>query len=256
MLSSGTAGRAARGGRTQEPAGNADFRTGAHLEFGPFAVATPSAGGHVVAPTVRGWINPGGYDLSVSGEAEIGKALRVARMFGIPALQATAEGSAQVDLQVAGVWAGPGNGTASGFPGPQVTGTAKLRNVRVAVRGAGGAIEIASADLQLLPDEVRVEKLSAKAAEASWTGSLDMPRGCGTPGACEVQFDLSADQIGVSELGEWVSPQTEGAAVVSGVGIERAAGIAVPRESAGFGPCNRGSAAGAGFRRRLVFPRT
>jgi hypothetical protein len=184
---------------------------GAHMELGPFpissSIANPVAVGHSSAPTVRGWVNHAGYSLSVKGEAEIGKALRVARMFGIPAPQPTTEGSAQLDLQVSGSWAGPGSGTASGFPGPQVTGTAKLRNVRVAVRGADGMVEISSADVQLLAGAVRVEKLSAKAAETSWTGSLEMPRGCGTPVACVVHFNLSANQIGLNDLREWVSPR-------------------------------------------------
>jgi uncharacterized protein involved in outer membrane biogenesis len=175
---------------------------GAHVEFGPFPIAI----GRALAPTARGWINRSGYNLAVSGEAEIAKALRLARMFGLPALQSNPEGTAQVDLQIAGSWAARNNGTTSGFTGPQVTGMAKLHNVRVAVRGVGGPVEIASAEMQLLPDRVRVGKLSAKAAEASWTGSLEMPRSCGTPGACQVHFLLNANQIGLSGLSEWVSP--------------------------------------------------
>jgi hypothetical protein len=182
------------------------FPEGLHVEFGPFPVAI----GHTVAATARGWVNRGGYNLGVAGEAEIAKALRVAKMFGLPALQATTEGSAQVDLQIAGSWAGRSQGTASGFTGPQVTGTAKLRNVRVAVRGVGGPVEIASADMQLLPDEVRVGKLNARAGDTLWTGSLEMPRGCGTPGACQVHFVLNANQIALGELSEWVSPSPKG----------------------------------------------
>lgn len=178
------------------------FPEGAHVEFGPFPIAI----GRVAGPTTRGWANRAGYGLSVTGEAETAKALRVARMLGLPALQATTEGTAQVDLQVMGSWAGR-NGAASGFSGPQVTGTAKLRNVRIAVRGAGGAVEISSADLQLAPDAVRIEKLSAKAADTSWAGSIVMPRGCGTPDACQAHFSLSANQIALGELRDWVSPR-------------------------------------------------
>ena len=175
---------------------------GPHVEFGPFPVAI----GRAMAPTVRGWMNRGGYNISVVGEAEIAKSLRVARLFGLAALQSATEGSAQVDLQIAGSWAGRSNGTASGFTAPQVTGTAQLRNVRVAVRGAAGPVEIASADMQLLPDEVRVAKLNAKAADTSWTGSLEMPRGCGIPAACQVHFVLNANQIALGGLSEWVRP--------------------------------------------------
>ena len=178
---------------------------GPHLEFGPFPLAF-SAAGHAASASVRGWANVAGCDFSVIGETEVGKTLRAARLFGIPSQQAAVEGSALVDLQIAGNWAGNGRGRAAGFAGPQITGTAKLRNVRVEVRGAGGAVQIASADLRLLPDQVRVEKLIATAAETSWTGSLSLPRGCGSPGACPIHFDLSADQIGLTGLSEWVSP--------------------------------------------------
>ena len=70
----------------------------------------------------------------------------------------------------------------------------------------GGPVEIASAEMQLLPDRVRVGKLSAKAADAAWTGSLEIPRGCGIPGACQIHFILNANQIGLRGLSEWVSP--------------------------------------------------
>lgn len=178
------------------------FPEGAYLEFGPLTLASGRAGG----PTVRGWVSGGGYDISVTGESEISKALRVTRMFGVPALQTTAEGAAQLDLQLRGSWAALENGSASGFSGPLVTGTAKLKNVHVVVRGTTVPVEISSADLQLLPDKARVEKLNAKAAGASWNGSLEMARGCGTPGACQVHFNLNAKQIAFSELREWASP--------------------------------------------------
>ena len=160
---------------------------GRHVEFGPFPLAFPSKG-HAASATVRGWANLTGCDFSVIGETEVGKTLRAARLFGIPSQQAAAEGSALVDLQIAGAWVANGNGKAAGFAGPQITGTAKLRNLRVEVRGAGGAVEIASADLHLLPDQVRVEKLIATAAETSWTGSLTLPRGCGSPGRVPDSF--------------------------------------------------------------------
>jgi hypothetical protein len=180
------------------------FPNGPHMEFGPFPVAI----GRVVSPTARGWIDRSGYNISLAGDADIPKALRVARMFGLAALQSATEGTAQVDLQIAGSWAGRSNGTASGFSAPQVTGTARLHKVRIPVRGAG-SVEIASADMQLLPDELRVTKLNATAANTVWTGSLVLPRGCGTPAACQVHFGLNADQIALDELREWVSPSPE-----------------------------------------------
>ncbi len=95
--------------------------------------------------------------------------------------------------------------TLLGFLLPEVTGTAQLHNVRAMVRGLNGPIEISSAELQLTHDEARVEKLSARAADAHWTGSVALPRGCGTPGTCLVRFNLNTDELDLSELSEWLS---------------------------------------------------
>jgi len=192
---------ATRGMTTRASAPGMRAPAGPHVEFGTFPVALGRA-----ASTAQGWINRDGYELAIAGEADIPDALRVARVFGLAALQTGAGGTAQLDLQIAGSWAGRSQGTSSGFTGPQVTGKAGLQNVRITVRGLGGAVEIASADMLLLPDRVRIGKLNAKAAETLWSGTLDMPRGCGTPGACEVRFNLNANEIVLGELSEWVSP--------------------------------------------------
>jgi AsmA-like protein len=179
------------------------FPEGPHVEFGPFPVAIGRA---VATPMARGWVNRSGYGIALAGEAEVAKALRVSRMLGLPVLNATADGAAQLDLLIAGTWPNWSNGTHSDFLGPQITGTAKLRNVRVPVRGTSEPVEIASADMHLVSDQVRVEKLSAIAANTSWTGSLEMPRGCGTPGVCEVRFNLTANRIALGELSAWARP--------------------------------------------------
>jgi hypothetical protein len=58
--------------------------------------------------------------------------------------------------------------------------------------------------MELSPDKVNVAKLNAKAAATNWTGSLEMPRGCGAQ--CPVRFSLNANQIVLSELADWASP--------------------------------------------------
>ncbi len=177
---------------------------GPRVEFGPFPVAIGRAAS---APTARGWVSRAGYGFALAGDAEVAKALRVSRILGLPALNATADGVAFVDLQIAGTWPNWSNVTHSDFLGPQVTGTAKLRNVRATVRGTGQPVEITTADVHLANDRVRVEKLNARAANTSWTGSLEMPREVWNSGACEVHFNLGADRIALSELSEWASPR-------------------------------------------------
>ena len=179
------------------------FPGGPHIEIGPFALGS----GRVPVPTVVGWVNRGGYDFAIAGETEISKALQLARTVGLAVSPASAEGLAQVDLQIAGSWRG--NGTAEGFIAPQVTGTAKLRNVHIAIRGAGKPVTIVTAEMQLLPDKVRVGKLMATAAGSDWSGWIETPRGCGTPEMCLARFAVNTSQIALSALHEWIQPDAK-----------------------------------------------
>ena len=172
------------------------------LEYGPFPVVL----GRPAPAQVRGWVARSGYGMVVRGEGEVSHTLRAASLLGLPAMRANVAGVAQMELLVAGRWATNPFGTSSGFSLPEVTGTVQLRNLRATVQGLNGPIEIASAELQLSPNEVRLEKLNAQAADAQWTGSVTLPRGCGTPGACLVRFSLNTEEVGLSGLHEWLTP--------------------------------------------------
>lgn len=187
---------------TGATAGVSRNRVRAHTQFelGPFALDRVRTGGAVV----RGWVDRSGYGFTILGDAEVGRTLRLARVFGIRTLNSAADGTAQLNLQIAGSWMGQG-GTAA-FAGPQVTGSAKLRNVRFGLRGVGEPVEVSSAEMQLSPDIVHVAKLNLKAAGSAWKGSLEMPRGCGSPEKCPIHFQLATDEISLNEANEWANP--------------------------------------------------
>ena len=175
---------------------------GLRVEYGPFPVAL----GQLTPAQVRGWIGRAGYGMVIRGDGQVSRTLRLASLLGLPALKATVEGAAQMNVEIAGSWTRNVAG-ASGFSPPEVTGDVQLNNVRATVRGVNGPIEISSAVLHLLPDEARVDKLSARAADARWTGSVSLPRGCGTPGACVIHFNLNTESVGLSNLRAWVGSQ-------------------------------------------------
>lgn len=177
---------------------SSEIASGTRLEIGPFHLGPTRPG----TATVKGTVTRSGYNIAVLGEIEVSKALRLARASGLPAIASSAEGSAQLDLQISGNWIIPG----TGFGMPQVTGSAKLRNVHTS---APGAADIVSAEMQLLPDAVHVLKLNAKAAGASWTGSVELPRGCGTPDACLAHFSLNTKQLHLSNINDWVNPNAK-----------------------------------------------
>src|ERR1700691_5926393 len=174
-----------------------------YVEYGPFPVAL----GRSAPAQARGWVERSGYGMLVRGDGEVSHILRLASLLGLPAVKASVDGMSEMDLQIAGSWAGNVSGTASGFSLPEVTGRVQLNNLRATVRGVNGPIEISSAELLLLPGEARVEKLSARAGEAHWTGSMTLPRGCGTPGACLIHFNLNTEEIGLTELSQWLGSQ-------------------------------------------------
>jgi hypothetical protein len=171
------------------------------VEFGPVALAL----GRPVPAQARGWVGQSGYAIAVRGDGEVAHTLRVAGLFGLPASKTSAEGTAQMNLQIAGSWAENASGNSSAFALPKVTGTVQLRNVSATMRGTNEPIEISSAELELLPDEVRVEQLKAHAADANWTGTVVLPRACGTPGACLVHFNLNSDKVGLGDLHKWLA---------------------------------------------------
>lgn len=186
-----------RGQKFPVVAGQTHAAQGSRLEIGPIMLAARGGG-----PTARGEINQLGYNFSIAGEADVARVLRLARTFGLPALSTSADGSTHLDLQVAGSWAGAN----AAIAGPQVTGTAKLKNVRVAIRDVGGPVEIVSAEIQLTPDKTKLQKLVSKAGGGVWSGSMEMPRGCGAPAACPMHYILSAEELALGQLSDWANP--------------------------------------------------
>jgi hypothetical protein len=93
------------------------------LTIGPF----PLKLGRPTPVMTQALINRSGYDISLNGETDVQRILQISRTVGIPASSLPAEGTAKIDLHVAGQWAG--------FAGPKAIGTAQLHAVRVGSAG-------------------------------------------------------------------------------------------------------------------------
>ena len=184
---------------------NAGLRmpAGPRIEIGPVEIGSARPNGAYL----RGWINREGYKFALSGETQIAQAIRLARITGFPVWSSSPEGTALLDIEAAGAWSGLNASPTTGFAGPQLTGSAKLRNVEIAARDLGSPIEIVSADMQVSADQLSFSKLNARAAGTVWTGSVQMPRGCGA--SCPVSLTLNANQIVLSQLAEWVNPSSK-----------------------------------------------
>jgi hypothetical protein len=173
-------------GKRHPKASLAPIPVGPRLDIGPINVAL---GGKAPA-IVRGLFSESEYELSLQGETDLPRLLRLARTVGLAAPQVASSGTATVDLQVGGAW--------SAFASTHALGKAQLHSVRAKIPGINDTLEIASATLALAPEEIRVDNVSASLADSKWRGSLSLPRQCEAP-PCPIHFDLRADTVSTDE---------------------------------------------------------
>ena len=114
----------------------------------------------------------------------------------MPAIQPAAEGSAKLDMSLAGPW--------QGLAPPNALGTAQLKNVRAETRGLNTPLEITAATVTLGPELTTIDKLSARTGDTHWSGSVRLHRHCAPN--CRYEFDLAADRLSASDLAEWLAP--------------------------------------------------
>jgi len=172
-----------------------------HLRIGPATLAMNGS-----APvTAGGWISSSGYRFFLRGDMGLKDLFRLEDILALPVARPAAEGEAKLDVSVSGPW--------QGFAAPTALGSAQLRNVRAEMRGLNTPLEIGSAVVFLTPDAVLMQKISARAGSAHWSGGVTAPRHCAAPGAasaaatnCVFQFDLTADQLSTGDLAEWFTP--------------------------------------------------
>ena len=164
------------------------------LEVGPFNV--PMGGPSPLK--AHALLSFTGYQASVRGDASIKRLLQAARTLGLPAPAVNADGISTLDLSVAKRWSADNTG--------EVQGTAQLRSVRAQVKGMNGPLQIASANLVLDDNFVRVQNLNASVGDATWRGWLLLPRPCGAPGDCRLQFSLHSPEVSAVALNTLLNP--------------------------------------------------
>jgi hypothetical protein len=167
-----------------------------HLEIGPFNMAL----GRPSPAVTRGWISHSGYGLTLQGDTQVQRLLQVARTIGIPTPALAADGTARVDLQVAGTW--------PGFKPPSTSGRVQLHSIRTPVAGLNAPLEIVGADVSLDTNAIKVQNLTASLAGSVWRGSLNILRQCPAQGHCPLRIDLHADEIATDQFAQILNPQS------------------------------------------------
>jgi AsmA family len=167
------------------------------LEFGP--VTLPLGGG---APaTLQGRLTLQEYELALRGEAAVARALRMARMLGLPTPQSEMQGLADGHLNIGGPWRG--SSATPGFEPAGISGTVGLHQFRFA--WSGRPIEMSAAEIAFQPAHIHVSRIEATAAGTRWTGTVDRARGC-SAAKCTTTFDLAANEIDPGRIRAWIAP--------------------------------------------------
>ena len=163
-------------------------RSTPRIDVGPFRLALGAP-----SPTnVRGWISPHGYSLQMQGDGHIKKLLQAARIAGLSYARPNADGSAKMDLQIAGGW--------SGFQRPAITGKVQLANVRADIGGVNAPLDISTASVILRPDDAVAQNVTATLGQSTWHGSLSVPRHCERLSTCPIQFEFQTKELSGAQI--------------------------------------------------------
>ena len=182
------------GSNTRGKSRPTDTMTETRVELGPFDLKL----GRPSPAAVHAWVGRSGYSVNIAGDVQVQRLLQLARTAGLPSLAHPADGIAKIDLQVAGSW--------QGFNAPQLTGKAQLHTVRAEFPGVNTPLEIATANLQFVPDQVIVQNLNVGAADTFLHGSLAVQRPCAVAAKCVVHFDLHSEEISTDDLSLLLNP--------------------------------------------------
>jgi len=150
--------------------------------------------------TMSGWFGLDDYNFSLTGDSDIPRLLQIAQVAGIRAPQLNADGSAKLDLSVAGKWAG--------LESPKPIGAIQVR-VKVRMKGVAAPLQVASANLALGDDALTATNIAASFTDThvALAGMVRMPRQCDSIPACPIQFDLRSDQLSTDDLNRLLNPR-------------------------------------------------
>lgn len=195
-------GTQARGGRTTSfptPSALAKASAGGQPRITFTPVAVPLGGANPLI--VGGWFSSSDYDFDINGDARLARVLQAARAIGLHVPQATADGSAKLNVTVAGNW--------SGFSGPVPVGKVQLRNVSASIHGFTSPLKLDSTTVVLAPGVVSLTDMDGSFPDSrlDFTGWVQMARGCDAIERCPVQFNLRAAQLSTDDLNRLLNPR-------------------------------------------------
>lgn len=146
-----------------------------------------------------GFFDEENYRATLNGDAELTRLLQVARAFGIGTPGIGLTGAADVEVDLAGAWAG--------FSAPAISGQMQLRNASAELKGVNEPLHILSAQTTIANQTVNVGSFSGiLGTETPISGSANFPLHCITPETCVIHFDLHTNELSLARVNQLLNP--------------------------------------------------
>jgi hypothetical protein len=146
-----------------------------------------------------GFFDTENYRATISGDVELTRLLRVARAFGIGTPGIGLAGGSNVELDLAGEWAG--------FSAPVISGEMQLRDASAELQGVNEPLHIASAQAAIANQSVHVSSFSGTLGAAPViSGSANFPLHCIASDACAIHFDLRTTELSLARANQLLNP--------------------------------------------------
>ncbi len=192
------------------------------LLVSPFSLPMGAASPAVVS----GFFDEENYRATISGEAELTRLVQVARAFGIGTPGIGLAGKADVELDLAGEWAG--------FSAPVTAGEMQLHDVSAELQGVNEPLHIDSAQTTIANQAVNVGSFSGSFAKGpAIGGSAHFPLHCTSPETCVIHFDLHTNELIAGTRESVAESRCQVAALVSPARHRRAASGRVAKAARG-----------------------
>ena len=176
---------------TAAPAPPAGFA----LLVSPFPLSIAGASPAVAS----GFFDQENYRATISGDVELTRLMQVALAFGIGTPGVGLAGGADVELDLAGAWAG--------FSAPVISGQMHLRDASAELQGVNEPLHITSAQTTIADQNVNVSSFSGTLGPTTaLSGSANFPLHCAASDACAIHFELHAGDMSLARVNQLLNP--------------------------------------------------
>lgn len=151
--------------------------------------------------TVSGFFDDDNYRATVSGNTELSALIQIASALGVKTPAIGLKGDAEVELELAGSWAG--------FALPAISGQMHAKDAVAELQGINEPLQVTSAIASFVEGNVRLDAFSGSFASGpAIGGNASFPMQCTGPETCVVHFNLHSNELSLARVNQLLNPSS------------------------------------------------